>query len=432
MERPHLSRVLSFCTIRFSLVAAATLACWLPGSAAHSDEPSSRRTARDEAPKETQPLPGPLGFATGYDPDGEKDSAPAEASPAKPQQKSGVLSEPAAPLPAPPAPLPPPVAPKPIDPMAEPVTPLAPPAKLPLEGELPESPACELPEGLDLWLLSSRHVPGAKEPCDGDFLPEVFAYDCTTGWFRSSFEAFLAADDPCVPTMVYVHGNRHPLETSREQGVEAYRKMGKQICSGQRVRFVIWSWPSDPIKGGFRLDAQVKACRTDVDAYYLATVLARIRPDVPVGLVGYSFGARVIAGALHVMAGGQLCGRSLCGWSCVDRLPPRAVLLAPAMDHDVFQPGRQYDLALMYAEKIVYTVNSRDFVLKFYPLMCGKGGPAAMGRNGASGHAAIGCLCEKLLMHDVSHLVHSRHGSSDYLGSDQIMAMVRGEILDGP
>ena len=74
-----------------------------------------------------------------------------------------------------------------------------------------------------------------------------------------------------------------------------------------RLRFVIWSWPSDKIKGPLN-DIRTKAWRTDTDGYYLGWFLQRMHPQSDIGLIGFSYGARIVSGALHVLAGGELDG----------------------------------------------------------------------------------------------------------------------------
>lgn len=399
MDRPQWMRWPPAGGLRATLLLMAALV-W---NAAAADEPSSRRTARAS-------LPGPLAFETGHD---------LTDQPAGPPRRSELLSEPGAPL----APLPLPAPPSPPRPLESEAVPAAPP-----DGSPPAHQAAQ-PQ---LWLLSSRNAACGGLPCEAEFVPETFGYQGPAGWCPLTWDDFLAADDPLVPTMIYVHGNRHSFQTSAAQGLRAFAAVQQQACQGQRVRFVVWSWPSDPIDGGFRLDAQVKACRTDVESYYLATVLARMRPDQRIGLVGYSFGARVISGALHVLAGGAIEGLSLDGQAIVPRVPPRAVLLAPAMDHDVFRPGGKYDLALVAADRIAFTVNHEDFVLKFYPFLCSRKGPQAVGRIGATGLEGLGDLTSKLVIHDVYPFVHRRHGSQYYLTSEAIMALVKDEILGDP
>src|SRR5690606_12858955 len=110
------------------------------------------------------------------------------------------------------------------------------------------------------------------------------------------------------------------------------------------IRFVIFSWPAEPTRG-IAEDARRKAARTNVDGYYLAWLVNRIEPDVPVSFVGHSFGAKITTGALQLLGGGPLAGRTL-PEKVQQRSSMRAVLLAAAMPSSALAIGRQHGEAL--------------------------------------------------------------------------------------
>ena len=136
-----------------------------------------------------------------------------------------------------------------------------------------------------IWLISTRGLgcPNGTEPA-----LQVWLYDGAGGWTASSVQAFLATDNSTVPTDFYVHGNLETVDTAAERGLAVYGRLAAQPPASQPMRFVIWSWPTDPGKHFLRL-ARMHAHRADVDAYYLAWLVNRIDHRVPVGLVGYSF-----------------------------------------------------------------------------------------------------------------------------------------------
>ena len=72
-----------------------------------------------------------------------------------------------------------------------------------------------------------------------------------------------------------------------------------------------WSWPADRVCRHNRPDIQLKAAYCDAESYYLAAWLRGVQRDGKVSLVGHSFGPRIITGALHLLAGGQLAGQAL-------------------------------------------------------------------------------------------------------------------------
>ena len=228
----------------------------------------------------------------------------------------------------------------------------------------------------DLWLISTRSAPRSN-PVGGEDRMAYWHLDADGNWASADLEAFLATDDPAVPTCVYIHGNRTDRSWAVREGWGVSQAV-KREAPDRPLRFVIWSWPADQIRG-LRQDVQVKAYRSDVQAYYLAYLMGRMAPEVRVSLIGYSFGARTITGALHLLAGGEFAGRRLPeGNAPVERTPVRALLVAAAMSADWLSPGRANGLALGLADRVLVTRNRYDPVLKHYPRMYRRGGPQAL------------------------------------------------------
>ena len=113
-----------------------------------------------------------------------------------------------------------------------------------------------------------------------------------------------------MPTDFYAHGNFESADDASERGLAVYGRISAQAPADQPFRFVIWSWPTDRGKHPLEL-TRMHARRADVDAYYLGWLVNRMNHQVKVGLMGYSLGARVATGALHLLGGGQLIGLSL-------------------------------------------------------------------------------------------------------------------------
>ena len=128
-------------------------------------------------------------------------------------------------------------------------------------------------------------------------------------WVAADAKTFRASDDPAVPTVVSIHGNRTDADDAVEKGWNIYQSIRAQ--SDRPLRYVIWSWPADREFRRNGPDVRLKAAYSDVEAWYLAQWLAQFRPGVRVSLIGHSFGPRIITGALHLLAGGQLAGRGL-------------------------------------------------------------------------------------------------------------------------
>src|SRR4051812_459109 len=191
-----------------------------------------------------------------------------------------------------------------------------------------------------IWLVNTRGTCVWDNPAW-----EISRYDA--GYWKGSDEnAFYVSDDKQTVTVVYVHGNRMEPEGAEAKGLAIYR----ELFAGQeegKVRFVIWSWPSSQIRGPLR-DVRSKAARSDEEAYLLANFLAPIPADRQVGLLGFSYGSRIVGGALHLLAGGNLLGRTL---EAGDRPTFRVVYWAAAVQNDWLWPGNVHRCALPLGER---------------------------------------------------------------------------------
>lgn len=265
----------------------------------------------------------------------------------------------------------------------------------------------------DIWLISTRSAPWSN-PVGGEGRIVYWHLNAEKSWEQVDLGTFLATDDPAVPTCVYIHGNRTSRSWAVREGWSVSQKL-KLLAPELPLRFVIWAWPADQIRG-IRQDVQVKAYRSDVQAYYLAYLLGRINPEVRVGLVGYSFGARTITGALHLLAGGRFAGRSLPeGMAPVKRTPVRAVLVAAAMGAHWLSPGASNGLALSLVDRLLITRNTYDPVLQYYPRMYGRGGPQALGYTGPARSLQAGAQGEKLEILPLERSVGNNHDLQGYL-----------------
>ncbi len=265
----------------------------------------------------------------------------------------------------------------------------------------------------DLWLVSTRSAPRSN-PVGGEEQIVYWHLNADKAWDSADLDAYLAADDAAVPTCFFIHGNRTRRAGAVTEGWSVSQKI-KREAPGQPLRFVIWSWPADQIRG-LRQDVQVKAYRSDVQAYYLAYLLGRMDPEVRVSMIGYSFGARTITGSLQLLAGGRFAGRALPeGAAAPDRIPVRAVLLAAAMNAYSLSPGQRAGLALSLADRVLVTRNMYDPVLKYYPMMYRRRGPQALGYTGPTRSARLGEHGETLEILPVERSVGGNHDLECYL-----------------
>ncbi|HUY89200.1 MAG TPA: hypothetical protein VMV10_10735 [Pirellulales bacterium] len=290
-----------------------------------------------------------------------------------------------------------------------------------------ESAAATPADEHQFWLVNTRRL--SSVPRDGQDAPEVRRYQSGAGWSDSSLDELLAAEAPQAATCVLVHGNHTDRQLAVSKGFEVYRTLVRGATNGQPVRLIVWSWPSDQIPGSYRADARAKARRTNVEAYYLAAFLDRLRGRYPVSLVGYSFGARVITGSLHLLGGGALASRKLEPRDSSSRPPFHAVLLAAAVDHDWLLEGRPHGRALSAVERLVVLVNPQDRVLRWYRFLAPGEGSEALGSRGLPVSARTNVDRKKLVQINVSSAVGNRHGWTKYIGSTEIVKRLQQETL---
>ncbi len=244
--------------------------------------------------------------------------------------------------------------------------------------------------GHELWVVSTRNLPSAPCGCSPEFAPGVERFICGRGWTRSSLEEFVATDVPSRTTAILVHGNDTDPAEAESRGREFYRELVAGCCPAPPTRLVVWSWPSEKVIYSYRKDAQLKACRTNIEGYYLASFIDHLPAETPLTLGGYSYGARVVTGSLHLLGGGTLEGRDLTERLHPDRHAASALLIGAAMANNWLLPGMRHEHAISQVNRLVIMYNPKDFVLHFYPrLWGGRRGPDALG---ATGLAAPGRL----------------------------------------
>ena len=268
----------------------------------------------------------------------------------------------------------------------------------------------------ELWVISTRHLPScgwqSTQPTDFDYQ----RFDSAEGWVAADSEAFSKENANDVPTCFFIHGNQLTHCEAIAQGRSLYRVLS-QAAGDQTFRLAIWSWPTTRIRGRIRHDVQVKAARSDIQAFYLAQCVDRMPVKARIAMVGHSFGARVITGSLEILAGGSVACNALETTVKRPHRQIRAVLVAAAVDNGCLLPGRRNGLALQEVDRMLITQNCNDRVLRWYPRLYGCRGPEAMGYTGPAGLCLLGENQQKIDVLGVSCSVGRGHGWYDYLCS---------------
>ncbi len=283
----------------------------------------------------------------------------------------------------------------------------------------------------DVWLLSTRCAPrcGPLESAPKNIRYWRLRDDCR---FEKASATNFQADGE-TPTVVYIHGNRTDADKAVTKGMYAYRSI-RSAVGCRAFRYVIWSWPARRVCRRNRSDFLLKAEYCDVESYYLAAWLDTLPPETKVSLTGHSFGPRIITGAAHLLAGGEVAGRQLpaetvADWTAGKRNPIRAVLLAAAMDADWLAPDGRHGLALSLLEGVLITQNGCDRALRWYPRLYGRCGPQAMGFVGPCGLDDP----SKVRVVDVSCTVGKVHDWRCYCSASNVVSQwARYTFLDDP
>lgn len=243
-------------------------------------------------------------------------------------------------------------------------------------------------------------------------------------WQSSDLESFLSFDSS-VPTVFYVHGNQMSPGDAKSQGLALYRKLVNYGGSQDRIRFVIFSWPAAKVRGLLN-DVRVKAMRTGPAGCQLAWLLDQMPAETPVSLIGFSFGARVITGGLHVLGGGTICnGMGLDERVHPDRAPMNAVLVAAALHSHWLAKGQYHGLAMTQVDRMLLINNCDDLALRYYHLTTtDRSRPQALGICGPTRIDSE--YATKIRKRDVSRYAGSRHDLFLYLCAPGVM----GETWD--
>ncbi len=232
-------------------------------------------------------------------------------------------------------------------------------------------------------------------------------------WQKSDLDSFLTFD-PTVPTIIFIHGNQITPGDAKNEGLSVYRNLILQGCDAPRIRFVIYSWPSSKV-GGLLRDVREKAARCGPESQHLAFLLDQMPAETPVSLVGFSFGARIITGGLHILAGGSLGGSmKLAEHTHPHRSMVNAVLMAAATDSYWLAEGQHHGLALTQVNRMLLINNCADRAMRYYDLLePGRGGPQALGLCGPTRISPK--YKDKIFNRDVSRYVGADHDLMNYV-----------------
>jgi hypothetical protein len=238
-------------------------------------------------------------------------------------------------------------------------------------------------------------------------------------WNATPFDAAMASLDPTTPIVFYVHGNQLSACDAQRCGLDVYERLVRCAEDDRPIQFVVFSWSSDKVPGLLK-DFREKAARTKPVAYQFAWMMGHLPQGSNVGLIGYSYGARVCSGAAHLAAGGSLGNLTLgadcptCGVASV-----RAVFLAAAYDACWNSPRAYHGQALNRIDTLLSTTNPIDPAMKYYKWVPLESKPPALGGVGPQGLSREQASRVRLM--PVANSVGRSHDVYDYLAAPGLM-----------
>lgn len=280
----------------------------------------------------------------------------------------------------------------------------------------------------EFWQLSTRNLCGGATS-DAVRSLAVHQYQRTDGqssWTTRALDDFFQNERQCA-TVFFVHGNRVSADEAVAEGWQMYYALATN--STRPFRLVVWSWPSEQVRGPAR-DVRSKVARAEDEAHYFGGMLRRYDSDARVGIIGYSLGARIVTGGLHLASGGELDGESV-GEPASDA-PRYGVVLAAAAAHNHWlMPESRHGKALAQVDHLLNLYNSCDPVLARYRMIdrCEK--PQALGYVGIA-PASLGVWADRVSQRDLAPSIGKTHDENAYLYRGVTADELRRHLLPVP
>lgn len=270
----------------------------------------------------------------------------------------------------------------------------------------------------DVWSVITRGLPDiGRMPTNAR--PAVERLDARGCWQQTDLDGLL--EHPRQPLVVFVHGNRYDHDSARDQGLTLAARTRATCVEAADARTVIFSWPSD--KQGILLrDSRAKYERAITEGHYLAWLLAKVEPDRPVAIVGYSYGALIALEALEDLVHAECAGRSDVQPWTNRSAPLHVVLVAAAVRQDALAPRGPYRETLACIDRLTILSNSDDIALRFFEHVDRSLRTEALGHQGMPaawiprgiGFSQVDC----------AEIVGPSHRFRNYLASSSLMRRI--------
>lgn len=294
-------------------------------------------------------------------------------------------------------------------------------------------PSDSLPRGArsEIFEISTRHLSDrfcCIEENDPKF--QVCKWEFCR-WNPATLQEALHGEDKL--TIIYVHGNFMERNNTRERVriIDSYLKRQ----ASENYRLILLSWPSEKQRPVLR-DATENSKVAERESLYLAWILKQLRSQSRVSLLGFSYGARTVTGALHLDAMGTIPGLTFNSPAEPRETPYRLGLIAPAVDKNWLTPYGRYCCALSQVDGFVNLYNSRDPVLRRFRFVDIASRPIAGGFNGFEGLSDPRSLTPlasgdstNVRQYDCGAIIGTTHSEVSYLGKCPYFRVLLDNIL---
>ena len=271
-----------------------------------------------------------------------------------------------------------------------------------------------------LWLVSTRHLECIDAAAFSENDMDVSYWDAEAcRWRAASFADLERGKKTTAWTAIYVHGNRIEPGEDTYHGRRWYASLRGADPEAPPVQMIIWSWPSSQVHGQIR-DVRSKYWRAQVEVDYLGWYLRRQRSR-PTWLVGFSYGALIVTGAVHTAAPN---GASQ---SAVSLEPPpwSALLVAAAEPAEWIGPSGKYERFADSVRRAVVLVNGCDPALRRFQIVDRCTRPTALGYVGYPFSETSRALAERVSFPDVSSIAGRVHDEHPYRQSERVAEWIR-------
>ena len=279
------------------------------------------------------------------------------------------------------------------------------------------------------WIVSTHASPQSFRRSPPAFCPGVLRYERGQGTRPADFAELCRSLTPGIPVCINVHGSLVTWQDVCLQSQMTWHWL-RSASSGNPVQLINLTWPSDRpvLSPTVVLDINLFGRRAARNGWYLAELIRHIPPECPICLVGHSHGARLIASAMHLMAGGIVQGVRHPISRAQDRRI-RIVFAAAAIKHNWLNPGERYGRTLCSAECLINICNSQDLALHLHPLRHPFSG-SALGTTGFTkgDRRDLGGWSRRVFDYDVARWLGHRHIWPNYYRQPHLAMLIRNYV----